>query len=243
MSKKKVDEAEKLVEESLAKQGFIQIVHQPDVNDPPDFLLDGRIAVEVRRLNSHCERPNGITYTHQENYEPVRQGLENLLTEFGSSINGETWAVSFALDHPFKGKGWSGVKRLVKDVLRNFKDSKERLPIKYRIQDCIEIDFLRCGAHHEKFYIPGFSAEDVQGCLIVDEIYRNLKIVFAEKNRKVTGCRDRYPEWWLVLVDYIGFDGLDQSGLEQLRSLSLCDSNWDKVIFVCPHNTDIAFEI
>ena len=46
---------EKWVEEYLTHRGFRDIVYEPDGNVPPDFLIDGKIAIEVRRLNQHHE--------------------------------------------------------------------------------------------------------------------------------------------------------------------------------------------
>jgi hypothetical protein len=48
-----MDPTERLVAEFLAEQGYTNIVHEPDGNFPPDFLVNGHIAVEVHRLNQN----------------------------------------------------------------------------------------------------------------------------------------------------------------------------------------------
>ena len=48
-----MDHSEKVVFQYLKSRGFINIVYEPDGNIPPDFTIDGRIAVEVRRLNEN----------------------------------------------------------------------------------------------------------------------------------------------------------------------------------------------
>jgi hypothetical protein len=35
----------------LSSLGYSQVVYEPDGRIPPDFLVKGRIAIEVRRLN------------------------------------------------------------------------------------------------------------------------------------------------------------------------------------------------
>jgi hypothetical protein len=44
---------ERIAENYLTSLGFENVVFEPDGNIPPDFFVDDRIAVEVRRLNQH----------------------------------------------------------------------------------------------------------------------------------------------------------------------------------------------
>ena len=44
---------ERIVESYLISLQIGKVVYEPDGKVPPDFLVDGRIAVEVRRLNQH----------------------------------------------------------------------------------------------------------------------------------------------------------------------------------------------
>ena len=54
-----MDDSEKLVEEFLIDRGFSNVIYEPDGKVPPDFLVNGRIAVEVRRLNQNEEMDEG----------------------------------------------------------------------------------------------------------------------------------------------------------------------------------------
>ena len=49
-----MDNTEKHVREHLIHCGYAHIEYEPNGNIPPDFLVDGKIAVEVRRLNQRC---------------------------------------------------------------------------------------------------------------------------------------------------------------------------------------------
>ena len=53
-----MDQAELHAKAFLGGLGFINEIFKPDENVPPDFALEGRIAVEVRRLH-HIERASG----------------------------------------------------------------------------------------------------------------------------------------------------------------------------------------
>ena len=48
-----MNQSERLIGEYLAHAGYSDVVYEPDGKHPPDFLVDGRIAVEVRRLNQN----------------------------------------------------------------------------------------------------------------------------------------------------------------------------------------------
>jgi len=48
-----MDSSETLAKEYLRFLGYTDIIYEPDGNIPPDFLVNGRIAVEVRRLNQN----------------------------------------------------------------------------------------------------------------------------------------------------------------------------------------------
>jgi hypothetical protein len=46
--KRKMDRAETLVHNYLGSRGYASVVYEPDPNDPPDFLIDERIALGHR---------------------------------------------------------------------------------------------------------------------------------------------------------------------------------------------------
>jgi hypothetical protein len=76
----------------------------------------------------------------------------------------------------------------------------------------------------------------------IAEMERNLYICVTEKTKKVSRVRSKYPEWWLALVDEIGY-GLDEFDREQLRQLVQLDHSWDKIILVNPLDHRRAFEL
>ncbi len=237
-----MDAAEEKAKKYLWERGFTDIVHEPDGNIPPDFLVDNKIAIEVSRLNIHCEnQENGQKpYAYEQYFPKVWQGLEQLLKKFGSTSNGESWYVDFSLVHPFKG--WTTIKGDVMKALTQFKES-ERLPsTRYRIQNSLEISFTKCGTQNEYFYAMGGGSEDEMGCLVVGEIYRNLKIVIEKKEQKISEFRYKYSEWWLILIDLISYGHLDSHDLEQLFSLPKIKSIWDKILVINPHDSHIVFE-
>jgi len=63
---------------------------------------------------------------------------------------------------------------------------------------------------------------------------KNLAFCIGEKTRKAAPYRAKYPEWWLVLVDFM-FGGSEVS--VKLKH------DWDKVLVIHPGNFAGAYEI
>ena len=77
-----MDSSERIVLEYLFYRGFKSVVYEPDGNVPPDFLVNGRIAVEVRRLNQHKETAAGPRGLEQVAY-PLDAKFRRLLATLG----------------------------------------------------------------------------------------------------------------------------------------------------------------
>lgn len=237
-----MDSTEEQVKKYLCKCGFTNIVYEPDGNIPPDFLVNNKIAIEVSRLNIHYENQENRQkpYAHEQYFPKVWQGLEQILKEFVSASNSESWYVMFSLAHPFNS--WATIKNGVRDVLKHFKES-ERLPhTTYRIQNSLEISFLKCGTESKSFYVMGGGSEDEMGCLVISKISRNLKIIVEKKEHKVSTYRYKYSKWWLILVDLISYGNLDSHDLEQFHTLPKIESNWDRILVISPHDSYLVFE-
>jgi hypothetical protein len=50
-----MDPSERCAANFLAQRGYKNVVYEPDGNVPPDFLVDGYLAVEIRRLNQNFD--------------------------------------------------------------------------------------------------------------------------------------------------------------------------------------------
>lgn len=81
-----MDTSEQVAFDYLSSRGFISVVYEPDGNVPPDFLVDGRIAVEVRRLNQHEETPNGPRGLEDVAF-PLEARMRRLVRSMGPPIH------------------------------------------------------------------------------------------------------------------------------------------------------------
>lgn len=182
---------ERIAQAALHQMGFTQIRFEPDGNIPPDFLLDDRIAVEVRRLNQTIEK-NGKARGQDEIFRPFWDGLHNLLSTMGKSVN-ESWFVSFTYRHPIKR--WGDYKPEVEATLQGFKSRADRTNGVVFDTKNFAVDVVKASAVHPNYFVPGCVHDLDNGGAIVAEVIRNTKICSTEKLKKIAQHKSTHPEW------------------------------------------------
>ena len=84
-------------------------------------------------------------------------------------------------------------------------------------------------------FMLGGSGDGNSGGFVVVNVHAHLRLIIAEKEGKVKQYMYKYPTWWLVLIDTIGY-GLDQHDLRQFNENLPYKTMFDKVILVSPNN-------
>ena len=235
-----MNQSEKTVSEYLHHRDFGTIVYEPDGKIPPDFLLDGRIAVEVRRLNQNEQTAAGHRGL-EETSKPLDAAVRKMLARMGESTTGSSWFVMYTFRRPLPR--WKEVERLLTHALQSFKEQPKHEPIDIRLSRQVRLRFIRASKLHPTFFVLGGSSDHDSGGFVVSEMERNLRICIAEKGRKIARVHHKYPEWWLVLDDRIGYGVLDEDDRRELRKLVQIDPCWQKVILVNPLNPSSGFEL
>lgn len=237
-----MDDTERIAEQYLLSLGLGDPAFEPDGNVPPDFLLGGRIAIEVRRLNQYKTLPTGAIEPLDELSNPFVRNVEGYLPNFGASARGESWFVFLHFSRPLER--WRKLRRKLANVLDSFKRGSNRLLDSYffEVTSNFEIELWRARKPHSEFFLLGGSADEDSGGFVLVETTRSLTVCIPEKEAKVERFRCRYPEWWLVLVNYVGL-ALNADDLSSLRETQPVSHTWDKVILVNPLNPLIGAEI
>jgi len=235
-----MDRSEKIVFEYFSSQGFCDVVYEPDGNIPPDFLIDGRIAVEVRRLNQNKETPNGHRGLETVAI-PLQAKVRALLKTLGPS-NGDSWFVMYRIRRPLPP--WSQLSSMLRSELADFYNNSNNnnndSTITISPKFCVTL--IKTSKPHSDLFVLGGFADSDSGGFILAELSRNIKICVTEKTRKIECVRSKYPEWWLVLVDHIGY-GIDKRDYEELRQLFQFEHSWDKIVLVNPLNAKQGYEL
>jgi hypothetical protein len=236
---------ENIVWEYLLDRGFREVVYEPDGKVPPDFVVDKRIAIEVRRLNQTENAPAGGRPRGLEEVAiPLMARFGRFLPTLGPALAGESWYVMYGFQRPLLP--WEQLANALTSALVAFRVDPSRQPTKLSVAPGFRIKLFRAGQTqaYPDFFVFGGCTDRDSGGFVLFQMQRNIIICVAEKTRKVASVRSRYPEWWLVLVDRIGYGVSDSDGerLRQLLDLNL-NHSWDKIILVNPLDPTHGYEL
>lgn len=218
---------EQLVIDSLIHQGYEKIDFEPDGNIPPDILLNNKIAIEVRRLNQNQITDGGFKGLEQDEYS-VHGVLRKIMRDVSEKEFDKSAFVSYYFNRPIPPK--KEIKKFVTKILENHKSIiyEKR---KYVINDNFELKIFPSETKLDQQYKYGTSIDKDAGGFVVSLIYENLKLIISEKEEKIVKHRSKYGEWWLAVVDTIGY-GLTDLDLYQFHDLPKIDHHFDRILLV-----------
>lgn len=235
-----MDDSEQRALTFLKSLGFTDIRYEPDGNVPPDFVVNGRIAVEVRRLNQHSNasgEPRGLETVAY----PLVDRTKELLQTMGAPTNGTTWFVTLSFQRPLPN--WKMVRTSMLAALRAFRDNvPDTKRVEIQLFENLDVTLLRASKVHDDMFLFGGWSDGDSGGWLLHEIGKNLQHCVTEKARKVQPYRERYPEWWLVLPDHIGYAMADDER-EMFRDQIKLTHDFDRVVLIDPRNPSRHFVV
>lgn len=235
-----MDQSERLVEQYLELIGFTDIVYEPAGNRPPDFLVDKRIAIEVRRLNQNFNdgvRTRGLEEDEIPLWANMRRYLHDLSV---NASHNRSWFVFFSFRRPIPS--WRILRRELDGLLKPFKASDDPQPFSSEVATNFEIEVSPSSLVDKPLFMLGGADDYDSGGWVLHEISTNLQLCVSEKARKVARYRSEYPEWWLVLPIHIFFDASDFEELLYKEEFTLDAGGFDKIILLDIRNGSRAFQ-
>lgn len=232
-----MDAQEQIAEKLLKRMGFESVIYEPDGNVPPDFLADGRVAVEVRRLNQNHDSGDGIRGL-EETSIPLWKQVEKLAHSMGPPGT-TSWFLWVRFSRPVKL--WKEIKPGLKAALSAFKTQPTQASGRIFTDGTFEVDAIKASQPLETFFRMGGRTDLESGGFIVAEMLKNLQHCIAKKSQKIANVKAKYKEWWLVFVDFIG-QGLDDYDRQQLLAHAKRPADWDKIVVVAPSEPIRWFE-
>ena len=211
---------EEIVKKYFKSIGFENIEYEPNGNRTPDFVVNKKIAVEVRRLNQfHENKP-----LEKVTYNLVPKVIKQIESYGNNSHNRSSWVgINYARPIKYSKK----IKDKIESIL-NLQSKNMDTHNFYEVSPNLGLDFFPSEKILERRYNLASYADFNEGGFVLGNIYKSLKLIIKEKTAPF---RSEYKTWWLVLVDHIG-NGLNESEIEQLRSYIDFYLSFDKVYIV-----------
>jgi hypothetical protein len=234
-----MDATEKHVLDHLKHRGYETIIYEPDGNIPPDFLVDGCIAIEVRRLNQN-QFEGGSAKGFEEVAIPLWNRIKELVDSFDAPIDDESWIVFFRFTRPVEP--WKSLGPKLRQALEMFRDSAVKRRGTIIKTQGFELEVSKADYPHATlFAMGGYNDAESDGWSL-SEMEANIRHCVTEKSRKIARVRAKYEQWWLALVDLIS-DGQDDVELKMFRDQVCIEHDWDKIILIDPQDYTRWFEI
>ena len=235
-----MDASEKHVAEHLHNCGFTDVVYEPDGNIPPDFLVNGTVAIEVRRLNQ-----NDFSGPESRGLEevaiPLWNKIKKLLDTLGPPVGGASWFVHFRFRRPVED--WRSLEPKLRAALSGFRVSSTPSRGIIARAEGIELEVIsKTSTPRATMFVMSGCVDQDSGGWLLAIMETNIHYCSSEKARKIAKVRPKYPTWWLALVDHIGF-GLDDFDRELFRDQITIEHPWDRIILIDPRDPKRWFEI
>ncbi len=193
----------------LKSQGYTDIRDlSSDGLDPPDFVVDGRIGVEVRRLNWMIE-VNGKYLGAESLEKPLERTIRKVLNDVGEPPGGYSVDVScdlLATSLPETEVTEEQVGQAVDEYVNILNKALQSggAPESWwaHLKGSLDMRF-------HPFLAPGpgkFNLMPVEAAMhlrgwVVKDLVDNIRRCIAVKTKKIENIVHLYLEWWLVLVE------------------------------------------
>jgi hypothetical protein len=231
---RKMRREEIIARDYFLHRGFESVAYEPNGNRPPDLLLDGCIAVEVRRLNQYDDGHAVEDLEHR-----LIPRLIKTFNNHGDQSHQASSFVGVQYSRPMKVD-----KILMKKVMAVLDTHSSDMSASktYKVTERLELKIFPSSHRLKHQFNFGGSFDIGHGGFVVGNIYDSLKIIVKEKLRKTGPYRHEYKHWWLALVDYIGY-GLNDYDLNQLKEAIDFDLHFEKLIFISPIDSADGIEL
>jgi len=230
---------EKITDNYLKSLGYKNVVFEPDGNIPPDFSIDGRIAVEVRRLNQHFFTEDEVKGL-EEGRIPLFNLLQSCFSEFDAQYKGSSYWVSIRFSRPIESA--KTVRKAIRKSLTDFLRKPAPLPCKVKVTESMYFRIISSQPVEGRVFRFAGGTDRESGGFVLSEFKENFDHCMKEKSKKINDHYGKYNSWWLVLVDQIAY-GFDEGEKKEIKSMVSVNSCWDKVIILDSLNGNNILEI
>lgn len=191
---------EKIAFRYLQSQGFNSIDFEPNGNStPPDFVIEGNIAIEVRRMNKHLNINNKIVPIEKTEFKFVPK-FRKVLQELEDTNLPYSIAVTLRYKRPINPS-----KKLFELLKQSISSTTKSELYGQEINFNSQIAYLLYkgnGRIDETYHLKSIYDRD-KGGIVQEARYESLKICIENKTNKLLNIEKNYKELWLILIDDI----------------------------------------
>jgi hypothetical protein len=230
---------EKITEDYLIASGFKNIVFEPDGNIPPDFSIEGKIAVEVRRLNQNFFAEDEVSGLEEDRI-PLFKLLEESLKKFNSQYIGNSYWISIRFRRPIPNS--KDTQKAISNSLTDFLNNPTPLPCEIQATKTICLNVFESQPVKGIVFQFAGGTDRESGGFVLPEFKKNFDYCMKEKGAKIKEHYNRYDSWWLVLVDRIAY-GFSEADKKEIKAMVRINSIWAKVIVLNSLNGNNILEL
>ena len=259
MTGKRGNDDELLAQHWLRAQGYEDI--QRPCSDPPDFIADGKFAVEVTRLNKRIlVGADQHSKGEEQIWKPLRDQIKRTIEQLGSPGNeGRSWIINCEYDPSIPLPDRKTVSDQISDALSpllkpyddnvvtdmhsrhlDFDKHADEIP-------CMGVPHLclKCGIclelsefSHEPARFLLQDVSDREGTGVAQELGKSIRNRICTKSDTIRSQNriKTYGSWWLILVDHVCMVPMQYLSEDELSFVRDQDFDfWDRVVVVSNH--------
>ena len=258
---------ERIVEQWLKSQNYIGITRPS--KDPPDYIIEENIAIEVRRLTKIVSF-NGKALSEENQRIPLYRSIERALRKVELPEDNRAWAVSWEFDFT---KTWPNPRRIQQEIQEILTPliQQHKTPEAFNALQTDHFDMeehfheldhltyphicLPCGIclgireynaiNDSGFYLQEFP--EAEGSVPVVELMQSLQAAIDEKSINIEKRRrlEEFAEWWLIFTDHIclvPITILSDAEIEAVQNSVTNRHFWSRILLVGRTGQDWWFE-
>ena len=203
---KKMNQEESIAEQYLFGLELGQVVFEPDGNVPPDFSVGRTTGVEVRRLNQQYFGSSGTEGLEELSY-PLWGLIKKELSKFDSKFAGSTYLIGVEYSRPYN-ESFKATKKSIRNELENFLLRGDPPPLDLCINSNLNFSVFGGKPIPGRTFVLAGGLDHNRGGSILQMYIDNINFCIDHKSNKIEPYLKMYKDWWLLLVDDMGW-GMD----------------------------------
>jgi len=226
----KMNQEESIAEQYLMGLGLGQVVFEPDGNVPPDFSVGRTTGMEVRRLNQQFFGSSGTEGLEELSYR-LWDLIKNELSKFDSKFTGNTYLIDVEYSRPYN-ESFKATTKSIRKELDNFLISGDLPPIDLSINSNLSFSIISGKPIPGRTFALAGGLDHDRGGSILQMYIDNINFCIDHKSNKIEPYLNMYEDWWLLLVDDMGW-GMDLiTDSAYVKSKINCLENFNRIVII-----------